>query len=658
MIVNPNEMQQRVADLVHAQLDRLPYEGFDKWTTRHPENIDSGRSGAILFLLECYRFNGDARLLRSIDGLTKDVIAFCRANPTRDYSLYEGRGGVILALIDYYLLSSDKDLLRVAIELVTPASGSFLHDRYTSNGLYGGRAGALLVIFRLYLLTGAAQLLGHIDQFIDTMILHLDLSGDGLYFDDRLDRPIRPDCSFAFGTAGIAYALEKINLAADNPAIVAVVEGLNAYTASCWTGSFGNWGNYSSRITDAETLAAFLSVYQEGDPASPGPANRYGWADGTAGILLSPTPVTEESRRDLDIRALTGISTGNPDNLCLYDGLAGVALCSRYLHERYADGVTNTLADEVHWQLSLKAEEKGWSSSLMRGTAGIWYYLLCSMRSEERSPGHILDPFADLPDRHEAGKIEVSIDSAKINRVLTARYYPRSVSFLERVCPDLLNNYYASSGLHDLGCEVNRFAGSIRIQMGPAASPLPYVEDILELERSSFAFFQSVNRSPFQLFLDGLLHKDSILERFRADKEGLLDCRLSISPHIAIIETRWDWTDPPNAGSPPDGLNGLKWRPATTVSILLPAARIDELEYPVKKEVKLLLDQFSTPRVMREAIENIKRYIGSIPPGSLKNIVEALSELADTRDFLEKIDDILLAELRQWVYQGILVLQD
>ena len=96
------------------------------------------------------------------------------------------------------------------------------------------------------------------------MILHLDLSGDGLYFDDRLDRPIRPDCSFAFGTAGIAYALEKINLAADNPAIVAVVEGLNAYTASCWTGSFGNWGNYSSRITDAETLAAFLSVYQGG----------------------------------------------------------------------------------------------------------------------------------------------------------------------------------------------------------------------------------------------------------------------------------------------------------------------------------------------------------------------------------------------------------
>ena len=115
-------------------------------------------------------------------------------------------------------------------------------------------------------------------------------------------------------------------------------------------------------------------------------------------------------------------------------------------------------------------------------------------------------------------------------------------------------------------------------------------------------------------------------------------------PADSHIETRWDWTNPPNAGSPPDGLNGLKSRPATTVSILLPAARIDELEYPVKKEVKLLLDQFSTPRVMREAIENIKRYIKSIPPGSLKNIVEALSELADTRDFLEKIDDILLAE--------------
>ncbi len=653
MIANNNESPEQVADRVREELDHLLLGGIEDVMPEHPENIESGRSGMILFLLEFYRFSGDARLLKVIEGLVAEVIAFCKKSPTGDYSLYEGRGGVLYALVDYYLLTGEEDLLGSALDLVTPTIGLTLNNPHAANSLYNGRAGTLLVILYLYQLTGAGHLWGYIDQFVSKIISDLDCSAHGLIYNAPFETNLRSDCSFAHGTAGIASVLGKVNQLTDNAAVYKVVEGLNEYLDSCWIEEFGNWGNFRRNISDESMLKRAMADYVDGAPDLLSARNDYGWANGAAGILLSSAPFTDKNSRGIAQKLMEGFLPGDMGKDCLYDGWAGVEMCRMGLRPYIEYPETH----KIQLHLLRTATNTGMSGGLMHGGVGIWYSLICSLSRKEQAQGHILYPFKDLPAGSSAMETRLSISSAKVSRALVERYFPKSVFFLEQSRPDATNEYFALSGQHAFKSDVHRFAAAVQAycQARPADPVTEYILDIFKLEKGAIDFFLSGKRTPFELFLEAQIRQGNALAKMNADHGWLMKVTLSLSRQISILYPTWDWTQikrlPPGLGGP----NGVNLPPASTVNILQPVGRMDAMENTLQKDALMLLDQFKEPNSVEKALNNIKHRMMSLPSGMLKSIVEAWTTTTDIAHFVAQIDEIILAELRQLVLMGILV---
>ena len=79
------------------------------------------------------------------------------------------------------------------------------------------------------------------------------------------------------------------------------------------------------------------------------------------------------------------------------------------------------------------------------------------------------------------------------------------------------------------------------------------------------------------------------------------------------------------------------------------------MENTLQKDALMLLDQFKEPNSVERALKAMKDRMMSLPSGLLKNIVEAWTTTTDIANFVAQIDNIILAELRQLVFMGILI---
>ncbi|HEY8894693.1 MAG TPA: lanthionine synthetase LanC family protein, partial [Niastella sp.] len=186
----------------------VPCSDLLPWHNR--ENIDSGASGIVLFLIELYKQSANNRYLQLAGEIIDNILAYCRNNDTNNYSLYTGRAGVVYVLLEYWRLTQNDDLIKEALSLIRPCNKGFLNSDHSSDYLYDGRAGTLLVLFCLYQFTKESFLTGYIDQFVTAITGNMQSSADGFYWCAKGELAIRPSCSFAFGTAGIKYVFTQL----------------------------------------------------------------------------------------------------------------------------------------------------------------------------------------------------------------------------------------------------------------------------------------------------------------------------------------------------------------------------------------------------------------------------------------------------------------
>jgi hypothetical protein len=195
----------------------------DSFTARHPgqsywqspENLDTGMSGDILFLLTLYNRTGEERYLAAADQGTAHVLEHCRRHPTNNYALYTGRGGFIYVLLQRYRISGQSHVLDACLELIRPADEEFLQSEYTSDFLYDGRAGTLLLLARLYQVTREKYLAEYIQVFITEIIRHASLSNQGLFWNAEEEFHTSPLRGFGRGLAGIRYVFSQLNATTD-----------------------------------------------------------------------------------------------------------------------------------------------------------------------------------------------------------------------------------------------------------------------------------------------------------------------------------------------------------------------------------------------------------------------------------------------------------
>lgn len=683
MIEASTNIQSRVADLVREyvgflestlasgpgdlpwKINSVPVPGVLEWNNR--ENIDSGASGIILFLLEQCRQTGEEKILSTVDKSINNLLIYCQNNPTQNYSLYTGRAGVVYALIQRYLLKKDAKLIEKCLELIKPANQDFLYSTYTSDYLYDGRAGTLLVILHLYLISKEQFLLGYIDEFTRVIVSNARWSREGACWQSAEEVNLRAAPGFAHGAAGIQYVLQQLNQYCPNDALRFVLGETDRYIESCWVENLGNWGDFRINCSDQATLHAYRELYLREGLRGFGPKDDCCWANGTAGVLFSYLPTGYPRNFGTAIHTLTQkITGGNTEHKGLYRGVAGVGLYFLSQWEREEEYAPRGLALQLAGRLLPRLTKVNTDGGLLQGELGDVYFLLKAVHPHKRTE-NILIPFLDGAADGAAPGIRLSINLIELEKELLSQRLPGTVHLLHAISPGLLEGYFKKSAAEKPAWGIERFARFVEQIIEAKALPAVHAQlaDLYHFEHEKLAFYEMTTKSSWQMYLDKRLRHDKNVRDLNEPDEWLARQVVAIGATTKIISTKWDWSAS-NEGSITDHdqtrqkyITNMTSPPGQFECILSVSEEFDEMGISIPLSFRLILHQFDEPTPVAQATKNIGRYIQALPKAALKGLLVELESLDATNfeDFMAFADTMAIRIIKMWLLRGVLVIK-
>jgi hypothetical protein len=606
-----------------------PVPGQPPWNS--PENISSGTGGIILLLLELYRQFREDVYLRAADETIASLLAFCRMHPTGNYSLYTGRAGVFYVLICRYLIDNDKTVLTANLDLIRPANEEYLHSQHTPNELYDGRAGTLLMLLHLFRIVRAPFLAEYIGQFIDKILGKAKLSHRGLYWHREDEFNLGPVCGLAYGAAGIHYVLSQLDRFAPHPTFTCLLAETMKFIRSCWAEDLQNWGNYRKLLLDKETEAQYSEAYGRSDVQFLEPANDYGWADGTVGLLVAGMQGQFGASGN-------GCLSEHMTGTTLYNGLAGLGLF--YLttgrHTREWQQLSTRLTDYLAGEPEFRLE-----GGLLHGQPGVLYFLTMALRGAVRCE-NLLAPFL-YADQQEP-LMELPVPSVRQTRkILLTGAYPRTFRLWEAIDTPAATDHLERPGA-TAGGELSLFVSRLEERLLPASAlqGKERLKDVFQLENEKLTYLRMEKRSPLQLFLDKDLHHDRVRGWLNRPDEWLLQQTLRLSTASKVVTTNWNW-------SLPDApLQHSEY-------VLYVTPKGDVAEIYLTPDNLLLLHCFDQPCEAGQALARIRKHIASIPEKELDRLIRTFTNFPTTGYFLHVMEKGVLFTIRQWLNANILI---
>lgn len=621
------------------------------------ENIESGASGIVLFLIELYKQFREEKYRSALESAVNDLLLYCRNHATGNYSLYTGRAGVVYVLMQYHLLKENPELLKECIEIMKPACEQYLQTRYTTDDLYSGRSGTMLVILYLYQLTREPILLDQLYQFAAKIQSNACLLPEGICWKSDEEYNLKPVCGMAYGAAGIRYAINLLNGFCTHPALNFIIDETDRYIDSCRDNKTQNWGDFRKVILSKETLHALKTAYSENGATLFIPGNEYGWADGAAGIAIGICNGIEAPAVEMVSDQLKSSILNNPGHsTTIYNGLAGIGLFYLTLKEQSDDfelqEIIYTLSDKL-LQHSTAIELNG---GLFHGELGRIYFLL-KVIQDEKEADHILRPRLPLQQITEPVSIQLPLRFATVLGSLLSKHYPRTMALMTQIAPDVLTDYLGCTHNAFPGNEMNKFARFIQqdVPRKIAASSNERLQDLFSLEYEVYTFRRAEKRGGLQIYLDELLQREKALRDLNKIDEWLMNRIYKISDSIKIIKSRWNWEFENDYyavnGKQKENLNIA---PAEFTYLYKIVGGEEIIEMLLGIDTLLLLQHFKKPRRIGDAFKDIRYSIFSFSEAALKNLLLSFTEYANTRDFKDQLGDMMQYEVKQWIYRDIL----
>lgn len=597
------------------------------------ENIETGVSGFLLFLLEFYKSSKKDIYLKKIEMFSKSLISYCKKNDTNNYSLYSGRSGFVYFLIQLYYINKDEVILQECENLIIPAEIEYLESNYTSDYLYNGRSGTLLVLNELFLLTQSEKILGLINKFTNAIITNAILTEKGISWKADEEINIRNSCGFAMGASGIQYVLKNIGLYFPNESFNYVIEGINKYKQSCWDEEKQDWLNYEKDIINSRVLNEFKKQYKTNETLLYKPSNELSWSKGSLGILLADS-YAEKIFFELDKDKAKEI----PRNI--YDGLAGIGLSLLENSTLKNRAQQVKLIRDIIGNEEMPIELQG---GLFFGELGVCYFLLRTLTTNKYSnsiinPGEISNP---IPT-----KDVLNINLKLVKKSLLSKIYGKTIFLIEKIFDEQLNEFLDISE-HNVS-EIVKFEEFVKNQFIKVDTTINNViADVFIFEKRRKEFCLQELRINLQVYLDKLDYNEKIIKILNNSDEWILNQKLKISNSIKLVNTEWDW-------EPKEDFNFIQnfYKERGSYEFLFLQHESSVVEYPLRID-GLVLHRFDYPKKIIDALMEIKTYCQSSPEEMIKEFAES-SGSNDIQDFIKRLDFLVLHKVKQFMYDGIL----
>lgn len=592
----------------------------------NPENIDSGESGIILFLIELYKYLKDSKFLDLIIESTDNLFERCKTVTTDNYALYTGRSGLAFLLISIFYLTHDHEYLKKACDVLRKTSHKYLKSSNTTDYLYNGRSGTLLVTCKLYCLTKEPFLLELANKLLERIIENARLTESGISWKVNEEINLRDSCSFAYGAAGIQYILSQINKISSNKSLEFIIHEIEKYQNSCWVKNFKNWGDFRKDILDGDTYLKYTKKYKK-EGFQFDPENNLSWANGYFGICN----INKPKKKKIDDKLNNIIYEINNYPINLHEGLAGISLCL-INEECKSDVILTYLNDQVD------DKNVDLTGGLFHGNLGVMYSILKNNNKERFDPQNVLFPEIDCGNQVS---IPLRLELKNNIKKLISKKYERTLIILEEINTERLNDFYEK--IRNDNCfkfeKFDFFLNEILKEMSNK-SAAERLRDIIGLEKKRYNFRNLGEKSFAESYFHEIHFHLDIMNLLKNSDNWLMNQVLRISDKIEVIETKWDWSK-----NKSDLVENLLLSPNEYKTLFTFDRNVSASEIDLS-DSKIIINQFIEPKRVKDVLVNIK-----------SNPEELNREYSlDKIRLLNSLDFLILDSIRKLIYWKVLVI--
>jgi len=600
-------------------------------TWQESEDIYSGASGIVIFLLELSKKTNNIRYLdAAVEGM-RWVEHYCQTNPTDNFTFFTGRTGVCYSLIKMFEATAQRKYLDEALAIASPCI-AYLHSPPAGNDLLTGTAGTLLGLLHLHAATGEQWILEAINTSIGHLVDEAQCGRKGLYW-DRSPFRIRGLCGFSHGAAGIGFAFLEAGYHLQNDALYWLAEQAFLYESQYYDQSIMNWPDFRVQLSDPtecqdyerEYLAGNFDLFTNGRDLN-------AWCHGAVGIGLSrlrflqlmnqPSCHNEvEAAIAKTLNAQDDVSSPG-SNFTLCHGHGGHADLFLEYYRLFKDRRYLSFAETIaSAALDSKAKEKLYlpgipvaglpeDTSLFGGIAGIGYFYL-RVLNPLRTPSILLPGLKRMVGRNtrSSPRRQRIISFDQIRRSIINKVFRRALFVAEEFFPEEIAKYLSANNTYSQTDEKEAF----KELLGRLISSLPpgkrrCLTDIFSLELQRARIDES-NASHFLLHIEEVIQTKEAQRLAGSEDELFLNQELSLNPRVEFKATEWNWSVADqtlwkdNIHLPPDTYNIL----------LIPAAEA-VVEESISSFSFMVLEAFRNAARVTAVMNEITRSFGHVGP--------------------------------------------
>lgn len=566
-------------------------------------SIYSGKSGAIIYLLELYSITNDENLLKETQRIAKIILA--DFNEYSSYAFFTGNMGVAYSFLQIYNYTSDPKYLNYCLNIAKKSKIHLSLSEFPINDLLTGVSGILLTLLHIYSVDQSNNwVIEDINFYIDYLLDKSYLSNNGNIFWDLTNKINKGLTGFSHGASGIGFVFKELYKLSGNSSFKEIFDSTLEYEDQYYDDTIKNWLDFRKypykkgeefffeKNAKDENISFFLERKQ-----------MFAWCHGAPGII----GIRENVDSEIIGSIITSVMISKNHSLC-HSGI-GNLLClmeNKTINPQlYKDIVEINCQELIAYYNTHKSLISGYPDlskdyGLFMGDLGGFYfclkaYKLLANHTDLDSTPNILYPKIDK-------KVSITIDKKTFANILKASY-PKTVTLIVQKYPNFifekkdLKNENLKKKIAILNDEI--------------------IDDVFSLESTVNNVQSSIESHSYEFFRNKV---DLIFFKSTLNDDSFMNVKIRIKSNTKFCETKYDWNSSTNEKWTLNNVNKIgEYKYAIVPNYkkqIIPLSRIQNylVDYLIEKDIYIeniilhfyeIIDQSSTNKdLIKEQIIN------------------------------------------------------
>lgn len=545
-------------------------------------SIYSGKSGAILYLLELYSITNDENLLTETKEIAKIILE--DFDEYSSYAFFTGNMGIAYSFLQIYKHTSDEKYLNYCLDIAKRSKIHLSLSEFPINDLLTGVSGILLALLHIFSVDQSNKwVVEDIDFYVNYLIDKSYLSHNGNIFWDLTNKINKGLTGFSHGASGIGFVFNELYKLSDNSAFKEIFNSTLEYEDQYYDNTIKNWLDFRKYpYKKGEDVFFEQNAKDNNVQFFLERKHMFAWCHGAPGII----GIRENISLDIIDSIITSVVNSKNHSLC-HSGI-GNLLClmeNKTINTPlYKDIIENSCQELVAYYNNHKRLVSGYPDSsvdygLFMGDLGGFYFSLKAYKFLIN--GSEIGPLPNILYPKIEKKVPIIFNKNIFGNILKASY-PKTITLILQKYPTFifekgdLKKEYLKKRISLLNDEI--------------------IWDVFSLETAIVYAKSSIESHSYEFFKNQI---DLKFLRTNLKAGFVMNVKIKTKSNTQFHKTKCNW----------DSINNKKWTSNNTEKmgeyVYAIVANYKKMLIPMSKIQKYLVELLKEKEML---IENLVQY--------------------------------------------------